>query len=170
MHLARVFDYDVVSLARVIAVSGSPDDGSWGAFVGAVDMLNPGGAVLSTLVQQWQGQLPSSLARNDKRKVKKTRQPTCPALNSLISDEEQYIDLWAAAGTAANAQRLDSTACEDLPDSDVGYGFEEEEEAGEGGGEGEGEGLEESVESQLDPTAQQLAKGIVLEADLMGEG
>ena len=181
VQLPRVFDFEVVSLARVLVPEASADRTRWGAVIGAVDMLNPGGAVLSSLVHGWEGtfqatqqQQQKANDKSSKAMSKKTRPRTCPSLHSVISDRDLYQDLWQMAGTAAPS--VDEEPCADDSASleeeyerqlDV---LEAAVEGGNGGDDWDWDGVDGSGIFRPQQDVEALRQGLVLEADLMGEG
>ena len=132
VSLPRVFDYEIVSFARVLYPSssmygGGADGGGggevgsekWAAFIGAVDMLNPGGAVLASMVHEWSGyEQPATdgmvmsaveleaqresqmqqIAELQERVAEKLKPRTCPSMLSMLTEIELYEDLWLHQG------------------------------------------------------------------------
>lgn len=194
VSLPKVFDFEIVSFAKVqwaTAAWASDDSGSagslgrWGAFLGAVGMLNPGGAVLASTVHEWSGNyepndaaevdVQLALAREQISNFEaqleyKLKPRTCIPLEAMVTDYERYIDMWLHAGKplgplemrgeereAAEAE-LDRILDNEITELQEEMRKLREKMAAAGTGSG------------VTPQSDQLREGLVLEADLLGEG
>lgn len=191
VSLPRVFDYDIVSFAKIFPVSSGYGEGldpsesvqKWGAFIGAVDMLNPGGAVLSTMVHEWQGsddaapvnEVPDETTEQqqiiaEQKRVLEERKRTprmCPALSTAITEIEIYHDMWTTRGGGTGHMTQISESERDAAQGEFDAQLDKEI-----------SDLEDAIKAQSSVSGKvasmskgdSLLQGIILEADLMGEG